>query len=473
MSTAILRKSILALGITSVGLFMAPTTAQAGQKEVNALIAALNGATLENATASQLAAAVVSAINANPNLKPGVIAGEALKGPNADGALIADSASGITSVSAALDRFIGDAAVTAATKTTKTGLAANGAQVPDFAGELITTDEGAQAAASRATKSKTAVGLIIQGHAANLASDAAKLSLANSSIALPKLKPAVKDIARGASVDVADPGAFATGITVAATGGQVTNVAVGVTAQNPTFANDIVSDLVTNATTGTVAKKNAAKIAKNAGLVADLEQLQLMSVTLGGQVTTKQVNSVGKALVKAVSGRPTATTGVNRDVNKADELGEIAAYYLAAVLQNPALQPTLIATNPKNAVNVVFNLAKTLFQAAKVSVKNGGYATSNALQTLMATGNSDFAGSFALTLNALNQQNVISTTLLDAIQAKLTTSKSLRAIGGKTFEPSLLAGFNAGFDANPATETRFEDGTTGNVIDPETDTRNG
>jgi hypothetical protein len=464
------RHPFLAIGIAALGLLATPTSSSAADTpELKALKTALAGVAPNAADDTQLANAVAAAIQANPKLRPGRIAGEALKAAGVNttnpGAAIADATDqlGLDPV-----KYIADAAVRAST-----GKAANADFVPDFTAFLLGdgTDNIAIAAAKVALKSKStlAAGAIIGGRASDYLTDTAKISFSNTAIS-QGLKPAITAIALFGSETVDDPGAYAVGLATPNVA-SVLGIAKGVTSSNPDEADDIVDQLLASSA-GPKTRALAPKVAKTVGLAATIEQVQLLSETMGAVVNKKQVKSTAKALVQAISARVPADAGAQLSlVNKADEVGEVIAYYVAA-LKTANTATSGIFTNPQAAAKLVFSIAQTMFKAAKVKTIRSIGQTSVDLKDQLIVKDGNFAASLAYTLTRMG----LTPDVLAAIKARLTSSAASK-IGGARYKAKLIEGFNAGFgDLTGA--GGYEDGTgttpgTGNVVDPETDIRNG
>jgi len=472
MNYALPRTSFLAIGVAAAGLFATPTASFAADtKELAALKTALGSSDVAGADPQALADAVVAASVANPKLNIGNIAGEALK-YNVDdpGDEIAAELQAAVTDPNALSKAAANAAVRASTKT-----AANAVNVPDFIASLVNSDEDAYVIARQATKSTTAIGAVVGGRALDYVggTDAAEVTLAQVAFGDKKLKKAVQQISQYTSINVNDSAAFASSL---ATDSNVQKVATGVAAGNPTDANDIVDTLI-NGSLGATVVKQSAKIAKSVGLVADVEQVSLMAETFGLKVTSKAANSTAKALVQAISGRAqlfgsSDGTTDNTVGNKAEEVGEIVATFIATIQQNSAIQPTF--TDAKKAASLVFKIAKTMYKAAKVK-KIKGIQNPNDLQRALLVKDGNFFASLAYTLDQMEAAGRITSDVLAAISDKLL--KSVKSIGGKEFEAQITAALNAGFNGSGVVpgdpNSGFEDGVNiGPVVDPETDTRN-
>jgi hypothetical protein len=467
---------ILALGIAVSGFLFSSTDAFAGPKE-NAAIAAklqLSGDTFASATSAELETALRLAIldPINKKLKPTNLTGEALKsaGVNATdaGTVIGAAFKSNPPVGVAgtdLNKFAAGAAVAAST-----GSGANATNVPDFAAEFVANNTEALTVAKFATKSTTAIGAIIGGRAqdADVNTDVLRAGLANAAIIDKKLKKAVQQISQyvGATADNAP--AFATAV-ASANLGSLQKIATGVATSNSTEADAIVDALIAGTATGTQTKKLASKIAKSVGTVADIEQVQLLSVTFGNVVTSKQVKSVAKALVQAISSRkPANGTGSLSLTNKADEVGEVVAYFTAALKTNTLTSATF--NDAKAAGKLVLSIAQTMFKAAKVKTDKKIPQKSTDLQDALVAKPGNFAASLAYTITQMG----LSADVVAEITKQLTGSAAAK-IGGAKYKAQLVAQFQLGFagDGVAGPATGYENGTAvGSVVDPETDTRN-
>jgi hypothetical protein len=464
--------TFLAIGIAAAGFFATPS-AFAGAKEAAAIQTALDaiappGDTIQTATAANLSTATLAAIDdpANKKLSPTSIAGEALRGAGDDnfGTVFGSAAfaSGSTRISDK-PKFAGGAAVSAST-----GKTANPTLVPDFAAQFAATNDEAQTIANFAKKSTTAIGAVLGGRAQEV-SAAERINLANTALVTKQTKKAAQQIAQY----VSDPSANDTeaalfAVTVAvANKSFIQKVAVGTTISNPDAADLIIDGLFVSSASAD-ALKIAPKLAKGVGVVADIEQIQLMAISFGGKVSSKQANSTAKALIQGISARDPKSAangpGELSLVNKADEVGEVAAYFLAALERdNTAVQGTF--TNAKSAANLVFKLVKTMFKAAKIKTIKGTQ-TSKDLQNQLLALQGNFAASIGFTLANMGLDPAV----LQAITDKL--NKSAKSIAGGANATTLQAQFTAGFTGTPA--NGFESGVDlGNMIDPETDFRNG
>jgi hypothetical protein len=473
MKSALPRTSLLAIGLAAAG-YLASPSAFAGPKEIAAIQAALDaidppGDTIQTATAQNLSDATIAAIT-NSTLNANVIAGEALKGTSAStfGDVFGAAAFSLNSPRIPdKNKFAAGAAVSAST-----GKTANATQVPSFASHFVTDNTSAIALAKLAKKSNTAIGAILGGRGLQITDETTRVGLANAGLQDSKLKKAAQQIAQFVGDTVPNDtqaAAFATAV-ASASPNFLQKVAVGVTTSNPNAADGIIDGLLAAAATQATAIKLAPKLAKFVGQVADIEQVQLMAISLGAVVTSKQANSTAKGLIQAISLRnpksPANGPGELSLVNKADEVGEVAAYFLAAIKGNAAFSTTF--QTPKSAANLVFKVVKTMFKAAKIKTIKSIGQTSKDLQNQLLVLGGNFASSIGFTLTQLG----LSSDVLDAIKLKLASGA--KAIGGAPNAATLADQFAKGFtNTIPPGTTGFENGTDlSNMIDPETDFRN-
>jgi hypothetical protein len=459
MSTKIMPKKILTVGIAVGSLFLISSEVQAKDtKELAALKASATALSLSfgNLTDAELAQVLTKAITDNAKLNPASLTGEALKvaSPNLvdPGSEVADAIDALPQFTADKSKFIGAAAVRAAG-----GAGANAANIPDFSAFLITTDADSLAAAKAAIKSKTAAGAIIGGRASQVA-DPAAITFANTALADPKLKAAATAISQYVIAESATPVSDVQSL--ANTNLKLlTKIVPGAVAGSPLSASDIVDSLLTQTTTQASAAKAASTLAKSIGLVADTEEVQQVGVEIAERMVSatpliklSKLNSIAKALVKGIinNPKPTATVGLD---NQLDEIGEVAAYMLNAV------SSATVFDDPKKGPKTVISFVKTLVKTAKKKGDKPAVFQKAAAQ--------DIAGSVVETLQSLGVAVVAD------ILTKLQDPKTANKIGGKKIGPSV------GLGITEATGTlfpnKYEDGTNvnlGTVNEPTTDNRN-
>ena len=448
-------------GVAAASLLLGTHSTLAGSGEVAALNAALSPQSIQTANGDQLAAAVVTVINGNSAFKPGVIAGEALKGAGSNapdaGKKIADAALTLGVVSGDKIKFAADAVKTAGTKS-----GANVAQVPAFIAPIVDSDDDAVAIARKVRTVKSGVGAIFGGRALDLTTDADKLALGVAALtATNGLLGSTQAISQYIADTVMDTDQFARGLSVSNIN-RTTTIAAGVTAADPTNAGGIVSAIVNEDALSAVLRK-AATLAKVVAAVADIEQVPMVAREIGdkigsGAINIRQVNAITKGLVKGISVRQASATGVNRLDNMQDEIGEIGAYLANAIGANAKFAGTTTAAG-KKAGKIVIGLLKTIVKSSKSTANSG-------LQSLVAP---DVAGSVAQTVKSYS----FNSTIAAGIQAALTNPKAGKKIGGTALAASISAAINEVY--NSATEVlKYENGTIagfGNVTDPETDFR--
>lgn len=452
-------KTILVLGIAAAGFFLTPTLSHA--KNTPEAIAILTAAGSSNPKTDQLSSlsdsalitATQSVVASPGKLKVGNIIGEALKAGGDSAAFGDQLAAAFPTVS---DTDLGLAALRAST-----GAGANPAFIPDFSETYLTASTVA-GVAKVAKKSSTAVGALYGGQSQN----ADPTTTAQAGIgAYPS---AVQQIAQFAGAEAPDAGDFAEDVATTKT---LVKVAVGTSTGQPQAAGDVVSTLAANPTLASTVQKSAVSLASGVSKVSDLEQVQKVADTLGSIVTKGQVNGVAKGLAKGIAGRASTTSGQNANLNKGDEFGEVAAYYIGSLVTNPALASNFTsAANAKKAAALIVGAAKSLFKSAKVS-KKLGYATPTELQSLLMTKDGFFGASVAFTLKQLGAASLIDANVLLAINDALKTKA--KTIVGKTNAATFTTQVNNGIAGTVA--SGYEDGSLAPdaITDPETDIRNG
>jgi hypothetical protein len=471
MRTNPLQKSILTLGAAM--LLFGSSQAFAGPKEIAAINAKLAGfgVTIQTASSAQLVQAVKDAIvdPANNKLSDAVIAAEALKGAVTSAATIsADLGTALADLGFISNlgdkaKFLGAAAV-----ATSTGTGANSDRVVAFAAPFVNSDAEAVAAAKAAVKSGSAVGAIFGGRAldADVDTDAERIALANAGLSDKKIaKLGAQEIARRVGDTVDNAAAFATSLSALQLK-QITKIAPGVAASNPTQGDEIMDSLLSTVSTQATAAKSASKLAGGLALTAATEEAQKIVAEIGERITSglikmKSLNGIAKAAVKSLVKKPTATGAdpiADSAVNVRDEIGELGAYLVNAILAHPDFSST------KKATKIVTNLLKTIVKTAKIK-------TIASFQSSVAP---DVAGSVAQTIFSYNQATPLATGVFDAIKNTLINPKTGKKIGGKSLAAAITGALTEGI--NNTGGTKYEDGTLvgqGDITEPETDTRNG
>lgn len=447
--------------------------AQAGPAEIKLLNTQLNGGVpttanlIATATSAQLADAVIAVINANPKVNAGTIAGEALKGagsnatdagPQVANAVIAAFPGG--SIPFGTKTLSFQAFAAQAIKTTSTGKGLTVAQVPGFTAPFVANDSETISLALLVKASKPAAGAVFNGRAAELNNDTEKQTLANLALGTTTLAAVVQEIAAGVSATVSDSVAFTTSLlTNPANLKNVLKIVPGIATGKPTDAGAVVDAsfnvFVAQGTSSPIVK-GAALLAKSVGAVADIEQVQRVGVAIadrigaaGNQVVKySQLNSIATTLAKAIVSKPLAVTGPNRNANKVDELGELAAYMLNAVIVNT----DFLKAPEKNVVAFI----KAIITGAKST-----YGPS----VLDVT--SYVVGSVAATIQNLP----VNTPGRAGILATLQNPATAKTIGGTALAGIVTEAINNGI-AGTGTFENGTDAATGAITDPETNTRN-
>lgn len=456
-----------AIVLVTVGV----STASAGNRERKAVIANLGGATPENATPEQLAAAVKAAIAANPRSKPGVIAGEALKFPsaitrNAGDEIATAALEAINATTTDATTRTGRVQLTAdAARTAGTSRGANINEVPAFSRVALDSDPEAVEAATAARASKVGAGAILGGRASEQTSDADRIALANSALATRQLAGAATEIGRFIAAQTTDSDEFGLAISEA-NDKLASKIIIGVVAGDPDNAGEIVDKVTTSADATMVAffAKASSVIAKNVGISADIEQVVLVGRALAGLANRTAANGKPLLAITRVASLTKILAAVivlkgtndaeNAPLNKADEIAETAAFVVGAIAGNAGL-------NLKKAPKIIFAIIK--------GAVNGG---KNKKIPIPQSYIADIAGSVALTI----ANSSIPADVQTAIRQFLLDPKGKRAkqIGGASNAPAVTSALTAGFDNSANANTQFEDGTKlqlAQVTDPETDIR--
>jgi hypothetical protein len=459
--------------------------------------------TVETATPAQLAQAVTDAIQdaANVRLKPGNIAGEALKYAGSNGQEAGDEiADALIAAHGGDDKLAARDAI----KRAGSGKDINVSLVPDFATKFIVDNPTTFALAKSVASSKLGVGAVIAGRAIQIDQNAAlteqqqydaQVALVNGALAPAKLaggnlKAAVVQILKfvveevdaqaGFGADTADftlqVAKTAINIPLAA------KIGTGGVAGDPLNGGPIVDTLLNEATLPKL-KSGVAGFVKAVGAVADIEELSHIAVAVGKQMaivvgTTTAIKvsaakAVVTALAKAIVAKSTAADPVrNSATNKRDEVGEVAAFMVGHMLNAATLggaKPQITAKAAGGKILAIILGAVNATKGAKVAAANGASFYANTA--------ADVAGSVAETLEQLQAAGTITSEFFNQVKAFLLTKAT--AIGGKAnasaVETAMIAGFAVGPDAGgPNGVGRFEIGTVANAAeattaDPETD----
>ena len=492
--------------LASVVLLSSGTSAFAGAGEFTALNEKLGGSKLVNkvatATSAELASAVLfftNPVNNPKKLNPGAIAGEALKGAGSNaldaGTQIAAAVSGAFPITYGTKTLDKTQFATFAIKTTGTGKGATVAQVPALTVGLFNSTE-AVSLAILVKGTKGAAGAVIQGGASQLASDALKSTYANDRLAAKDFSAVVQDVAKGVAATVADPIAFTNALVSAPANAKILlKIIPGIVAGKPTNAGAITNAALTNPTYSTLGAKSpiiagAATLAKTVGAVADIEQIQKVGAAIAAQipiVTTiagkpvpniklSKASSIVATLAKAIAAKPfasllggkgtdpalaTADAALVKNSEKADELGELAAYFINAII------PSAELTSSKDPGKIIAGLLKAVIGGGKLGDKTTK-PTKDDIAKYTALMAQYVAGSVALTVS-----NLPAGALKTSITAALTKAGFAKGLAGASNEASITAAINLGLTG--VTGGRFENGfdvVTGALTDPETNSRN-
>ncbi len=501
LNRAPLTKRISALALTAtaaltLSLFSPSAEAAPARptKEYLALQTALKtvtnnpNATIEAASAQQLADALIAAVAdaANVRLKPGNLAGEALKyGSNVgtEGKKIGDAlvlANTTDDTLAAAD----------AVKRAGTGKDPNVSSVSDFSTAFFNSDAGAFTLAGKTLATKPGTGAVIGGRASQLTTMAAQETLVNQALA-PKstgggnLKAAVQDIVKYVAIEVdVTPGGNTATFTVDIAKANVASAAkvgTGGVAGDPTNGGNIVDALLKEAALPKL-KSGIIGFVKTVGAVADIEEISKIALAVGTQISTaatkttaikfSSANGVVGALAKAIVAKATTNaspTNPNSFKNKQDEIAEVAAYMVAKVLNPLVVNGTPDGGKPqltiKNAGAKILSLITSAVNATK------GSKIAAVAPTLYNETAEDVAGSVAETLASLRdlQGQTILPEFFDAIKAYLISKA--KSIGGTANIGAVTAAINAAYEAGAGTsapDLSYEDGSKaiGANLDP-------
>lgn len=491
-----------ALGLIAAASFIsAGPSAFAGKAELTILEAQL-GKPVGTATSDELAAAVVAIAQANTSKKnPGVIAGEALRGA---GSAALDAGEKISAaVLAAFPTTIPFGTKTlskndfaaAAIKTTGSGKPITLVQVPDFAAGFFTeaTVNETKPLAILVKGTKGAAGAVIQGGASLITTDANKAIFARDAVADKAFSSVIQDVTKGVAVTVTDIVGFTDALVSApANAKNLLKIIPGIAAGQPTAAGAIVTEAFENplyAPQGSKSPivKGASTLAKTIGALADIEQIQKVGEAIAKQIPittlqgTKQVpniklsqaTGIASTLAKAIAAKPFAATGANRTDNKADELGELAAYMISAMSTSAEFTATKVVkgvTVAANADKIVTGLLKAIVTGGKaIKTGAGGTAPTKADVAAYLTKLASYvSGSVALTVS-----NLPAGPIKDSIIAALNKTGFAKGVAGATNEAAVIAAITDGLAGGVG--GRFENGfdvATGALTDPETNIRN-
>jgi hypothetical protein len=477
LNRAPLTKRISALAFTAAAaltLAVSSPSAYAATKEFTALQVALSALfpaqTVNNATTPQLQAALSKAITDNPKLKPGFIAGEALKNAGSNAIEPGDDlALALKSAAPSVDP---NTLAKDAIKRAGSGKDLNVAQVPEFSQEFQTDNLSTYTLAKLVLSTKPGTGAVIGGRAAELATASLQEQLVNGALASKKnggasLGAAATDITKWTVMVAVGDTAVLTNNIAGANVTLASKIGTGGVAGDPTNGGDIVDALLKNASLPKL-KTGISPFITSVGKVADIEEMSKIAIAVGTQVATpagkttaikfSAANGVVKALAKAIVAKATTNTSVtnpNSWENKQDEIGEVAAYMVGKILNAATVQgtgggkPQVTAKNAGAKILAIIVSAVNATKPKKVQTAAGPSFYSDVAQ--------DVAGSVAETLGALRDLpgSVIEDEFFDIIKAFLV--KKVNNIGGKANGPAVLAAINAAYA--PGADLHFEDGT--------------
>jgi hypothetical protein len=200
-----------------------------------------------------------------------------------------------------------------------------------------------------------------------------------------------------------------------------------------------------------------------AATTTNIEGIAALGIPAGDQLaagTIKlnplNVNTLVKGLTDAILAKPSPASQtdpldpnfVNRDDNKEDEIGEVAAFVMNALAANTKVQKA------KDGAKYAVYIMKT---ALKNALKNPGVLGQNLI--------ADVVGSVALTIH--------NDVRFDAQEGKIAKAlgKKAQTIAGKKNKNAVKAALTAGFAGGATLEDGNDDSLT-LIIDPETDFRN-
>ena len=490
-----LTKRISALAITAaaaVSFAILSPEAQAAPakptKEYLALDAALKqvtanpNATVETATPQQLADAIIQAnqnsVANNTKLKPGNIAGEALK-------YSGDETAGDEILTALADVATDDlASVTDAIKRAGSGKDINVRLVPGFAAAFLPDgldDSPALALAKRVISSKAGAGAVIGGRALDIAQAAGAQqaeieTLVNNALAkTAKLTAAAQDIAKYAaaqlSLDGGSTAELARDVSLANLA-LATKVSVGAVAGDPTNGGPIIDAVLSEANLPKL-KSGVAPLVKGAATVADIEEISHIAVAVGKQIATAngsktsipfaKATSIVKTLASAIVAKSTAAGGpINNAENKEDEIGEVVAFMVGQIL-NPLTVNGANGGKPqvtiKNAGPKIYSIILAALNTTKSNKVRAGNPQLYEQLTV------DLPASVAETLGALRDfysEDVIPDGFFDAIKTFIK-SKAKTLAGNAGTQTAIETNIDAAYASGDS--ALFENGAPANVAE--------
>jgi len=488
LNRAPLTKRISALAFSAAALVtfstLSPTAhAATPTKEFTALVNALaaHGQTFATADEVQLAQAVTDAIGANPKLKPGNIAGEALKnaGSNAQ-----DGGDEIGAALIAANATDDTLAARDAIKRAGTGKTLNVNLVPAFSTQFFNTDAQAYNLAKLVISTKPGAGAVLGGRASQyplLGDEDAAVNLVDKAIKTPKLGgaglgAAAQDITKWVAIDVDGRALGNTAnFTLRVANANVNlapKIGTGGVAGDPTNGGNIVNTLLGSSALPKL-RSGVASFMNTVGKVADIEEISRIATAVGNQIATASgtttaikfsaANPVVKSLAKAIIAKATTTNNaadINSWDNKEDEIAEVAAYMVGKIL-NPLTIQGVAGGKPqvtiKNAGSKIFAIVMSAVNVTK------GKKIALAAPTLYHDAAIDVAGSVAETLASLREDAstaAIADEFFNTIKAFLLSKA--KAIGGAANAQAVADAITAAYEQSPGpslVDINFEDGT--------------
>lgn len=199
----------------------------------------------------------------------------------------------------------------------------------------------------------------------------------------------------------------------------------------------------------------------------DIEAIAASGGAIGDKIGTGEIKAAKKnikalasglsdAIIAKISASPPSPTDRNRLDNKADEIGELAAFIQQGLANNPKYQANKRASGTKQTI--------TLIKGALSTEKKSGVLFGTSVIR-------DVAGSVALTIH---NHPLVSDVVEEKIQKKLLKPGVAKKLAGKANVTAITTGLTEGFDGGAPSELKYEDGNMDNlttITDPETDFR--
>lgn len=203
-------------------------------------------------------------------------------------------------------------------------------------------------------------------------------------------------------------------------------------------------------------------IAKGAASASSIEEIVKIAQNTANKIgsgeialTTTNSKALARFMAEEIIAKPFAPVGPNRLANKADEIGETAAFITEAIIPNPGFRKLKTGGNP-NILAILKGSLRTVKRTAEL---------------ISAGAIRDVVASVALTIH---NNTLITDTKEAKIRAFLFANKV--SIAGLANKPQVKAALIEGFSGSAAANLAFEDGNIdalAQVSDPETDLRNG